>query len=98
MVDKHSWKENAACLGYDTNDFFDNYEEDESLRPEIDALCAACPLARHCFAVGVSQKSYGVWGGIYLEDGKISREFNKHRNKQDWAEVWKNLVMEKDTL
>jgi hypothetical protein len=94
MKDKHGWKEEAACLGYDTNDFFDNYEEDESLRPEIDDLCFSCPIARHCFAVGVSQKGWGVWGGVYLEDGKISREFNRHRTKQQWTEKWQSLTMD----
>ena len=94
MGDKHSWKDDADCLNYDTNLFFDRYEEDESIRPAIDGLCAECPLARHCFAVGVSQKAWGVWGGIYLENGKISREFNRHRTKQQWAEKWQNLTMD----
>lgn len=95
MVDKHSWKDDSACLNYDVNFFFDKYEEDEELRPAIDNLCAGCPLARQCFAVGVSQKEWGVWGGIYLENGKISREFSKHRSKQQWADTWQNLTMEK---
>lgn len=94
MADKHSWKDDSACLNYDVNLFFDTYEEDEELRPVIDDLCAGCPLARQCFAVGVSQKEWGVWGGIYLENGKISREFSKHRTKQQWAETWQNLTMD----
>lgn len=94
MADKHSWKDDADCLNYDVNLFFDKYEEDESIRPVIDDLCAGCPLARQCFAVGISQKEWGVWGGIYLENGKISREFSKHRTKQQWAETWQNLTME----
>lgn len=94
MSDKHGWKDDSSCLNYDVNLFFDKYEEDEQLRPAIDALCAECPLARKCFAVGVSQKEWGVWGGIYLENGKISREFGKHRTKQQWAETWQNLMMD----
>jgi hypothetical protein len=49
-------------------------------------------VARDCFAVGVSQKEWGVWGGIFLENGKISREFNKHRSKKDWGTKWKDLT------
>lgn len=94
MTDKHSWKDNSACLDYDVNLFFDKYEEDEEVRAEIDSLCSTCPLLRQCFAVGVSQKEWGVWGGIYLENGKISREFSKHRSKQQWAETWQNLTMD----
>ena len=70
---KDKWKDDAACLDYDTNLFFDKYEEDENLRPAIDKLCSSCPVSTTCFAVGVSQKEWGVWGGIYLENGQISR-------------------------
>jgi hypothetical protein len=45
--------------------------------------------------VGVSQKEWGVWGGVYLEGGKISREFNRHKTKAKWGETWKYLTMEK---
>lgn len=92
MHDKHAWKDESACKDYDVNLFFDKYEENEKLRPAIDELCAGCPVARHCFAVGISQKEWGVWGGIYIENGKISREFNKHRTKADWADTWSNLT------
>jgi len=95
IMDKNEWKYSADCVGLDTNLFFDKYEEQVELRPSVDNLCAECPLARHCFAVGVSQKAWGVWGGVYLEDGKISREFNRHRTKAQWAEVWQNLTMDK---
>lgn len=94
-MDKHSWKESASCLNYDVNIFFDKYEEQESLRPAVDKICSQCPVAKMCFAVGVSQKEYGVWGGIFLEKGKISREFGRHRSKKDWANTWKYLTMDK---
>lgn len=94
-MDKHAWKDEAICRDYDVNFFFDKYEEDDSLRPAIDSLCARCPVARQCFAVGVSQKEWGIWGGIYIENGKISREFNKHRSKANWAETWQYLTMDK---
>jgi hypothetical protein len=94
-VDKHEWKDRAACLGFDTNIFFDKYEEEEAFRPGIDSICHSCPVIKQCFAVGISQKEWGVWGGIYLENGKISREFSKHRSKEDWAESWKALTMDK---
>jgi hypothetical protein len=91
---KHQWKDSGSCNGYDTNLFFDKYEENEALRPAIDKLCSECPVARDCFAVGVSQKEWGVWGGIFLESGKISREFNKHRSKKDWAAKWRDLTID----
>lgn len=93
-MDKHAWKDESACKGYEVNLFFDEYEENEEIRPKIDALCASCPVARQCFAVGISQKEWGIWGGIYIENGKISREFNKHRSKPNWAETWQALTMD----
>lgn len=94
-MDKNAWKDRSACKNYDVNLFFDKYEEDAELRSQIDSICSGCPVARQCFAVGISQKEYGVWGGVYLENGKISREFNKHKTKQSWAETWKYLTMDK---
>jgi hypothetical protein len=94
-MDQHSWKEEGKCKDFDTNFFFDKYEEDLDLRLAVDNLCSTCPMAKHCFAVGVSQKEWGVWGGIYLENGKISKEFNKHRTKEDWAKTWTYLTMDK---
>ena len=93
-MNQHSWKDEAECLGFDTNLYFDKYEETESIRPAIDQKCRLCPVVRQCFAVGVSSKEWGVWGGIYLEGGDISREFNKHKSKEDWSETWKSLTME----
>jgi hypothetical protein len=90
---RHKWKDSAACYEYDTNIFFDKYEEDETLRPAVDRLCSECPVAKTCFAVGVSTKEWGVWGGIYLEGGQISKEFNSHRDSSAWGETWKYLTM-----
>jgi hypothetical protein len=94
-MDKHSWKKDAACYGYDTNFFFDKYEENENFRPAIDKLCSGCPVAKECFAIGISQKEWGVWGGIYLENGEISKEFSSHRSKPEWEKTWHNLTMDK---
>lgn len=93
-MQKHDWKDKAICKNYDTELFFDKYEEDLTLRPAIDELCSNCPVVKQCFAVGVSDKGWGVWGGIYLEDGKISREFGSHRTKADWAKKWQSLTIE----
>jgi hypothetical protein len=92
---RNAWKSRAQCKGFDTELFFDKYEEDVELRADVDELCAMCPVARQCFATGVSQKSWGVHGGVYLVDGEISREFNNHRTKAKWSETWKNLTMDK---
>lgn len=90
---QHLWKDKGLCVGLDTNLYFDSYEEDESKRPIIDGLCNKCPVAKICFANGISGKEWGVWGGIYLENGEISKEFNKHKTKQQWSYTWQVLTM-----
>jgi hypothetical protein len=90
---QYLWKDQGACVGLDTNLFFDSYEEDETIRPVIDSICGRCPVSNKCFANGISGKEWGVWGGVYLEGGDISREFNKHKKKDDWANTWKSLTI-----
>ncbi len=91
---RDKWKDKASCYEYDTNIFFDKYEEDETLRPAVDKLCSECLVSKTCFAVGISTKEWGVWGGVYLEGGVISKEFNSHRSQQDWSNTWQYLTMD----
>lgn len=96
MTIKKNWTERAKCLGIDTNFFFDKYEEDPDLRPAIDSLCSQCPVQRECLATAVSRSEWGVWGGVYFEKGKISKEFNSHKGKNDWFTIWSSAVMERE--
>lgn len=90
----YKWKDEARCLGMDTNIFFDKYEEDRAIAARIDSFCMECPVRKQCFAVGVSNKEWGVWGGVYLKEGNIDKEFNQHKNKQSWFDTWQSLTME----
>lgn len=96
-MNRNEWKDDASCLGLETDLFFDKYEDNVEIRPAIDKICQGCPVAKKCFAVGVSQKEWGVWGGIYLERGKVSREFNRHKEQSDWAQTWTYLTMNQET-
>ena len=91
---QHLWKDKSLCFGLNTNLYFDKYEENLEQRSITDDMCKICPVRKECFANGISGKEWGVWGGVYLEDGSISREFNKHKSKQDWAAIWQSLTME----
>ena len=90
------WKNEAKCLNLDTEFFFSKYEEDLNIASSIDSLCRKCPVNKRCFAVGISNKEWGVWGGIYLEGGEVSKEFNSHKNKKDWFYTWQALTMEQE--
>lgn len=91
-----TWTENGKCLNMDTNLFFDKYEEDVDLRNAVDNLCKGCPVQRECVASAVTRQEWGVWGGVYFEKGKISKEFNDHKKKTDWFDLWSYLTMEKE--
>jgi signal transduction histidine kinase len=93
-MNRHEWKDESDCLDYDTNLFFEKYEDDELLRPAIDKVCSSCKVNKTCFAVGITMKEWGVWGGVYLEDGQISRKFNSHKDKTAWGNTWQFLTME----
>lgn len=91
----YKWSVQGKCVNLDTNLFFDKYEEDDVVARGIDKLCALCPVQRECLATGISKQEWGVWGGVYLENGKISKEFNRHKQNSDWFEVWSSATMEK---
>ena len=89
-----AWREKSKCLNLDTNIFFEKYEEDLVLREAVDSLCKQCPVRSECLADAVSNQEWGVRGGVYLEKGKISREFNSHKGQPEWFDIWKSLTME----
>lgn len=87
------WQDEGSCVDSDTNIFFDIYEENSGVRKAVDSFCSECPVRRQCFAQGISGKEWGVWGGVYLEEGVISKEFNDHKTKKDWHGTWQALTM-----
>ena len=93
-----NWREQGLCARLDTEEFFEKYETsvkgDTLDAHETDAFCQSCPVNQTCLATGVSGKEWGVWGGVYLKDGKIDKEFNSHKTKQDWFDTWSSLMME----
>jgi len=88
------WTKEASCLNMDVNMFFDKYEENKGLANAIDKMCSNCPVQRKCLAQGVGNKEWGVWGGVYLENGEISKEFNAHKTKEVWFEVWSGAMID----
>ena len=58
-----TWRDEAACLGADTDTFFDHNRVDEAL-----SICETCPVIRECrdYATtrpGAINDIQGVWGG-----------------------------------
>ena len=98
MESVHNWV--GLCSGWDTNDFFDNYEEsvedDAELAKARDALCMSCPHQSKCLAFAVTHKEWGLWGGVYFEDGRISKAYNSHKTPEDWGALWMHATHQID--
>ena len=94
MLDEE-WVVKANCRATDKDYFFEKYEEDQAVAIVVDNICLTCPVIIDCFNHGTTNAEWGVWGGVYLESGEISREFNRHKTKEQWGEVWQALTTEK---
>ena len=97
----HRWQDDAACLGDETERYFDWYEEDTeensfALRREVDKRCQGCPVVRQCMIDAKYYQSTGVWGGMYMVGGSIKNEFNGHKSPDDWAKTYKAIVEQDD--
>lgn len=90
--DELEWYELATCRALPEdmkNNFFDDYETDSVISVEADNMCISCPVAKQCLLEGLRTRSYGLWGGVFLDyTGKPSTKFNKHKSD----EVWKQLA------
>ena len=93
-MNRLDWTKKSKCMNLDTNLFFEKYEDDLGIRTAVDSLCKKCPVQRYCLANAVSRQEYGVWGGVYFENGKISKEFNNHKKQDDWFSIWLSASME----
>lgn len=89
------WRSEALCSGADTEQFFDQYENDQNIAKETDRMCMSCPSIKECFDYGVQTESYGVWGGIYLNEGKLDNVRNSHKTQEVWKSVL-SLITEGD--
>ena len=87
-----SWLSEALCAGVDTEKYFDKYENDSIVAADVDRMCLACPVLRECFQYGVSTESWGVWGGVFLIDGKIDNMRNAHKTPDIWEDISRRIV------
>jgi len=86
-----SWTSEALCAGLDTEQYFDKYENDVTIANKVDELCLGCPVMQQCFDYGVSTESWGVWGGVFLVDGKIDNARNSHKDVNVWSQISRKM-------
>lgn len=90
--DRVQWYHLAACKNMDINWFYDKYEDKKEdpnriHAKQVDEICLGCPVISHCLQEGIDKKQVGVWGGIYLNLGRIDKDMNEHKT----PEIWKAL-------
>lgn len=66
-----SWMENASCKETDPEDFFDNYLESEEVAIKVHSICKSCRVKKQCLNYGIQMRCMGIWGGKWLQNGKI---------------------------
>ena len=87
MSNELRWYHYAACQGIDLNFFYDEYENDPVVAQTIDTICETCPVREWCRREGEENKETGVWGGVYLINGKPDESRNQHKTDYVWEIV-----------
>ena len=85
--DRIQWFHLAACKNMSINWFYDDYESNKTHAKQVDNVCLSCPVAAMCLQEGIKGKEFGVWGGIYLNLGRVDKDHNEHKD----PEIWKAL-------
>jgi hypothetical protein len=88
------WQALALCKGDDTEDHYDRYEVDEELAEAVDQKCLSCPVMIQCLSWAVDNNEWGVWGGIFLTNGKPDINRNKHKTQDVWQEIKEQIGAE----
>jgi hypothetical protein len=96
------WQDLAACknlaIRYVDEDgqeqvfdpLFENYENDSEpyvVRTSMDEVCFTCPVQKICYDYGVHNKETGVYGGLFLTNGRVDKQRNNHKNPEAWKRV-----------
>lgn len=90
--DELEWYHISVCKGMKTNWFYDDYEADSMFASVMDSICLSCPVRAMCLREGVSNQEYGLWGGVYLNNGKTDEARNSHKTDEVWEEIKAGLV------
>lgn len=86
--DELKWEDLSLCRGLPTELFYDMYENDQAVASQVDEICLACPVTKHCGLKGVENEEVGVWGAIYWNGaGKPDQTKNSHKSPEVWRRI-----------
>lgn len=95
--DDIKWEDLALCQGTDLSLYYEQYENDEDTARTVDEVCLSCPVLATCLRAGNERGEWGVWGAVYLVNGKMEPSRNKHKNKAVWKRI-RERVGESDAV
>jgi len=77
IVDDNRWMDKAHCANNNvsTVTFFEKYEKGNiKTKEKIVAMCdSICSVNEQCLEYGIATKSTGLFGGHYMENGRLVR-------------------------
>lgn len=91
--DELRWQDFAICTGQDIRRFHEWYENSTRTAQLTDAMCMSCPVRKICLQSGMENNEWGVWGGVFLTNGKLDENKNAHKTQEDWDNI-KNSIMQ----
>lgn len=60
-----TWRDQAACLGTDSDLFFPELGQSRGVAADAKAICARCEVTVECARFAYeSGMRYGIWGGM----------------------------------
>lgn len=86
------WTDLAICVGQDVKRFYEGYETNPRTAKLTDQMCLSCPVRKECLEAGVENSEWGVWGGIYLENGKPNDSKNAHKTQDIWDQIREGIA------
>lgn len=67
--------------------FYEEYESDPVVAKVMDDICLSCPVRAACLREGVENKEWGLWGGVFLNNGKMDPARNEHKTEEVWERI-----------
>lgn len=72
------WRDEAACLGKNTDSFFPERSHTEAARAK--AICVGCDVRAECLSEAIfNNERFGIWGG--MDTQQRTREARRRRRE-----------------
>lgn len=86
------WKDYALCQHFPPDMWFEEYVADVRTAKVVDEICASCPVRKLCLQAGVEGGEYGVWGGLFLINGRPDPQKNEHKTPEQTKALRDGIV------